>query len=65
MGEDLLTTEQVALLFFQNVVQYFGIPKSVVHDNDPGLTSEFWKSLWKLLGLHAIAISELHLQADG
>ena len=26
MGEDLLTAEQVALLFFQNVVWYFGIP---------------------------------------
>ena len=34
MGEHLLTSEQVALLFFQNLVQYFGIPTSVIQDRD-------------------------------
>ena len=42
MGEDLLIAEQVALLFFQNMVWYFGIPKSFIHDKDPIFTSDFW-----------------------
>ena len=65
MGEDLLTTEKDSLLFFRNVVQYFGIPTSVSSVRDPRFTSEFWKSLWKLLGSCPIAISAHHPQADG
>ena len=41
MGEDLLTAEQVALLFFQKVVGYFGILTSVIYDRDPRYTSEY------------------------
>ena len=47
------------------MVRYFGIPISVIHDRDPRFTSDFWQSLWKLLGSHAIAISAHHPQADG
>ena len=65
MGEDLLIDEQVALLFFENVVQYFGISISVFYDRDPRFTSDFWQSLWKLIGSHATAISAHHPQADG
>ena len=63
MGEDLLTAEQVALLFFQNMVQYFGIPTSVIHNRYPRFTSNLCTSLWKLLGLCAIAISAQHPQS--
>ena len=65
MGKDLFTKEQVALLFFQNVVQYFGIPISVVHDRYPRFRSDFWQSSWKLLGSPAIAISTRNTQIDG
>ena len=65
MGEDLLTAEQVELLFFQNLVRYFGIPTSVFHDRDPRFTRYFWKSFWKLLGSRAIATHAHHPQADG
>ena len=65
IGKDPLISEQVALLFFQNVVPYFGIPTSDIHDRDPIFTSSFWQSLWKLLGSHAIAISSRHHQTDG
>ena len=41
MGKDLLTAEQVALLIFQNMVQYFGIPIYVINDRNPRFTSEF------------------------
>ena len=65
MGEDPLIAEQVALLFFQNIVQYFGIPISVIHYTDPRFSSDNWKSLWKLFGSHAIATSACDPQANG
>ena len=65
MGEDLLIAEQVALLFSQNVVQYFHILISVVYDRDPRFTGEFWQSLWKLLGLCIIVTSAHYPQTDG
>ena len=64
MGEGFLTAEQVALLFFQNIVWYFGILTSLIHDRDPRFSSDFWQSLWKLLGSRAIRTSAHHLQAD-
>ena len=60
MGDESLTAEQVAHLFFHHVVRHFGIPSTVIHDRDPRFTSEFWKSLWKLLGSRAIASSAHH-----
>ena len=63
--EDLLIAKQVALLFFQNLVQCFGIPTSVIHNIDPRFTSDFWQSLWKLLGSHTIAMSAQDAQTDG
>ena len=63
--EELLTAGQVAMLFFQHVVQYYGILTSIIYDRNPIYTSDFWQSLWKLLGLHAIEISTHYPQADG
>ena len=60
-----MIAEQIALLFLQNVIQYFGIPAYVIHDIDLRFTGNFWQSLWKLLGSCAIAISSHHPQADG
>ena len=65
MEEDLLKAEQVVLQFFKNVVWYFSIPTSIVHDQDPRFTSEFWQYLWKLLGSCAKAIFAHHSQVDG
>ena len=41
VGEDLLIAERVALLFFQNVVQYFGIPISTIHNRTQDLPVTF------------------------
>ena len=65
IGEDLLTVKQVVLLFFQNVVKYCGIPIILIYDKSPRFISDFWKSLWKLLGSHAIVRPTYHPQADG
>ena len=65
MGGDLLISEQVALFYYQNKVQYFSIPTSVIHNRDPRFTSDFCKSLWKLLESCAIAMSPHHPKANG
>ena len=65
MREELLTVEQVTLLFFQNVLSYFDIPTSIIHDVDTRLTNHPWKYLWTLLELCAIAIPDRCPKADG
>ena len=65
MGDNLLNSEQVALLFCQNSVRYLGIPISVIYDRDSILTSDFLKSFLKLLGSCAMAIFAHHPQSDG
>ena len=44
-GEGQLTAPQIAKLFFENWVRFFGIPKAVFHDRDARFTAEFWKVL--------------------
>ena len=60
-GKDLLTGDQFALLCFRVwFFDIFGIPTSSVHDRNPKFTSDFWQSLWKLLGSCDVAISTYH-----
>ena len=65
MGDDALIAIDVAQLFFTHTVRLFGVPKSIVHDSDPRLTSQFWINLWKLLGTSVLASSSHHPQTDG
>ena len=64
MGEDLLVAEQIALLFFGNVVQFFGIPTSIIHDRNLKSTSGCWQSMWKVLRSRAITISAHYPQVN-
>ena len=50
IGEGVLSAPEVARLFFEHVVQLFGIPHMVLHDRDAHLTAHFWRCLWELLG---------------
>ena len=43
MGEIQLTVPKVTKLFFKNCVQFFRLPKYVVHDKNIHLTPVFWK----------------------
>ena len=45
MGEGELSKEQVAYLFFKNVVRTFGLPDEILHDRDPRFTPDFWCQL--------------------
>ena len=41
VGEGQLTAPEVAKLFFENWVRFFGIPKVVLHDRDARFTAVF------------------------
>ena len=50
LGEGGLSASAVAHLFFDHVVRSFGVPHMVLYDRDPRFTSQFWTTLWELLG---------------
>ena len=44
-GENQLTAPEVAKLFFENWVRFFGVPKYVIHDRHVRFTASLWKAL--------------------
>ena len=47
-GEGQLTAPEVAKLFFENWVRFFGILKALLHDHDARVTAAFWKA-WSIM----------------
>ena len=64
-GEGQLIAPQVAYLFFNNWVRFFGVPWYVIHNRDVNFTAAFWKALWSLLGTQTVFSSAYHPQIDG
>ena len=54
-----------AELFYENVIRYHGVPRSIVSDRDPRFTSNFWRALWALLGTKLKMSTADHPQSDG
>ena len=54
VGGNQLTAPEVAKLFFENWVRFFGVPKYVIYDIDICFTASFWKALWSIMGTHTL-----------
>ncbi|KAF1326243.1 Retroelement pol polyprotein, partial [Globisporangium splendens] len=57
--------EGTAKVFFEAVVRHHGLPKVIISDRDPKFTSDFWKSLTKLMGIKLSMTTSHRAQADG
>ncbi|MBW0499720.1 hypothetical protein O181_039435 [Austropuccinia psidii MF-1] len=44
------TAMDTSLLFRNNIISTFGVPKIIRSDRDPKFTSEFWTNLYEMLG---------------
>ena len=60
VGENHLAVPEVAKLFFVSWVQYYGVPKRLMHDRDVHFTASFWHALWAMLGMRASFSSAYH-----
>jgi transposase InsO family protein len=60
-----VTAPEVAQLFFQNIFRLHGLPRIIVSDRDPKFVSNFWKALFKQLGVRLAMSTAHHPQTDG
>ena len=60
-----ITRLGVAQLYFNNIVQWFGLPSKVISDRDPQFTSQFRKALTTKLGITQNLSTAFHPQTDG
>lgn len=51
-------------IFFQEVVRLHGLPRSIVSDRDTIFVGNFWRNLWKNMGINFIFSSAYHPQTD-
>ncbi|MBW0538402.1 hypothetical protein O181_078117 [Austropuccinia psidii MF-1] len=59
------TAMDTALLFWNNIISTCGVPKIIISDRDPKLTSEFWTNLYDMLGTKLAFSTAYHSQTDG
>ncbi|MBW0479151.1 hypothetical protein O181_018866 [Austropuccinia psidii MF-1] len=59
------TAMDTALLFWNNIISTCGVPKIIIIDRDPKLTSEFWTNLYDMLGTKISFSTTYHPQKDG
>ncbi|XP_042962490.1 uncharacterized protein LOC122296762 [Carya illinoinensis] len=59
------SAEETAKLFFKHVMKYWGLPQSIISDQDPRFTGKFWSGLFKLMGSALHFSTTFHPQSDG
>ncbi|MBW0496670.1 hypothetical protein O181_036385 [Austropuccinia psidii MF-1] len=59
------TSMDTALLFWNNKISTCGVPKIIISDRDPMFTSEFWTSLYDMLGTKLAFSTAYHPQTYG
>jgi len=59
------TAEYTAQLFYENVWKLHGLPLKIISDRDKLFTSDFWRSLMKVLGSKLAMTTPFHPQTDG
>ncbi|MBW0466978.1 hypothetical protein O181_006693 [Austropuccinia psidii MF-1] len=58
------TAMDTALLFWNNIISTSGVPKIIISDRDPKLTSEFWTNFYDMLGTK-LAFSTVYYSKTG
>ncbi|MCO5608021.1 hypothetical protein L7F22_062224 [Adiantum nelumboides] len=61
----IIKAPHMAQLFISQIFKYHGIPTSIVSDQDPRMTSNFWKGLFQNLGTKLNFSYAYHPQTDG
>ncbi|MBW0584142.1 hypothetical protein O181_123857 [Austropuccinia psidii MF-1] len=59
------TAMDTALLFWNNIMSTWGVPKMIISDREREFTSEFWRNLYDMLGTKLAFSTASHLQTDG
>ncbi|MBW0484039.1 hypothetical protein O181_023754 [Austropuccinia psidii MF-1] len=54
-----------ALLFWNNMIATYRVPKIIISDRDPKFTSEFWNNLYDMFCAKLAFSKAYHPQADG
>ena len=57
--------DRLVELYVDEIVQFHGVPLSIVSDRDPRFTSSFWKELQLALGTWLNFSTAFHPQTDG
>jgi hypothetical protein len=60
-----ITAPETAKVFFNTIYRLHGLPQAIVCDRDARFTSNFWQSLFKLLGTKISMSTAFHPQTDG
>ena len=63
--QQTITAAEIALIYWQQVGKFHGIPRSIVSDRDPRFVSKFLQEIWRLLGTKLRMSSAYHPQTDG
>ena len=61
----MITGQEVAALYLQHLVPWFGIPRKIISDRDPRFILHFTKELCRLLHIQQNMLTAFHPRTDG